>query len=101
MLTVYDDFGGYGHPDHIQGHRVGLRAAELAGTPEVYQGTMNNDHIRRTIAAVRAQQEADGVEPPRAPPRRRSSRTRPSANPSSTSPTRSTCATCSSSSGPR
>ena len=31
VLTVYDDHGGYGHPDHIQVHRVGVRAAELAG----------------------------------------------------------------------
>src|SRR5712692_666229 len=31
-LTVYDDNGGYGHPDHIQVHRVGVRAAGLAGT---------------------------------------------------------------------
>jgi LmbE family N-acetylglucosaminyl deacetylase len=27
ILTVYDDNGGYGHPDHIQVHRVGVRAA--------------------------------------------------------------------------
>src|SRR5262245_37776892 len=27
VLTVYDDNGGYGHPDHIQVHRVGMRAA--------------------------------------------------------------------------
>ena len=31
VLTIYDDHGGYGHPDHIQVHRVGSRAAELAG----------------------------------------------------------------------
>lgn len=68
ILTTYDDFGGYGHPDHIQVHRVGMRAAELAGTPEVFQGTMNNDHIRRTVQAVRAQQIADGVEPPEGAP---------------------------------
>ena len=49
VLTVYDDHGGYGHPDHIQVHRVGLRAAELAGTPRVLQGTMNRDAIRRQI----------------------------------------------------
>jgi LmbE family N-acetylglucosaminyl deacetylase len=47
VLTVYDDNGGYGHPDHIQVHRVGLRAAELAGTPRVYQATMNRDHMNR------------------------------------------------------
>lgn len=44
-LTVYDENGGYGHPDHIQVHRVGVRAAELAGTPRVYESTLNRDHI--------------------------------------------------------
>jgi len=47
VLTCYDDYGGYGHPDHIQVHRVGMRAAELAGTPRVFQNTMNRDHFRR------------------------------------------------------
>jgi len=47
VLTVYDDNGGYGHPDHIQVHRVGIKAAELAGTPRVYQNTMNRDQILR------------------------------------------------------
>jgi LmbE family N-acetylglucosaminyl deacetylase len=47
VLTCYDEHGGYGHPDHIQVHRVGLRAAELAGTRRVYQSTINRDHILR------------------------------------------------------
>ncbi|HEY7593329.1 MAG TPA: PIG-L family deacetylase [Actinophytocola sp.] len=47
VLTVYDDHGTYGHPDHIQVHRVGMRAAELAGTPRVFQATINRDHVRR------------------------------------------------------
>ncbi len=34
VLTIYDDHGLYGHPDHIQVHRVGHRAAELAGHAE-------------------------------------------------------------------
>ncbi|MGZ4675231.1 MAG: PIG-L family deacetylase [Acidimicrobiia bacterium] len=45
VLTVYDERGNYGHPDHIQVHRVGIRAAELAGTPRVYEATMNRDYI--------------------------------------------------------
>lgn len=49
VLTVYDDNGGYGHPDHIQVHRVGLRAAELAGTPRVYENTINRDHLARVF----------------------------------------------------
>ncbi|MGW2704435.1 N-acetyl-1-D-myo-inositol-2-amino-2-deoxy-alpha-D-glucopyranoside deacetylase [Streptomyces sp. NPDC001340] len=30
VLVAYDDNGGYGHPDHIQAHRVAMRAVELA-----------------------------------------------------------------------
>ena len=52
VLTIYDDNGGYGHPDHIQVHRVGMRAAELAGTPRVYQATENADDIRRHFEAA-------------------------------------------------
>lgn len=39
VLTIYDARGGYGHPDHVQVHRVGVRAAELAGTPVVLEAT--------------------------------------------------------------
>jgi LmbE family N-acetylglucosaminyl deacetylase len=52
VLTVYDDHGGYGHPDHIQVHNVGVRAAELAGTPRVYESTMNRDYIRSLLEAA-------------------------------------------------
>lgn len=54
-FTIYDDHGGYGHPDHIQVHRVGVRAAELAGVTDVFQGTMNRDHLKALIAARRAE----------------------------------------------
>ncbi|MEU3722102.1 N-acetyl-1-D-myo-inositol-2-amino-2-deoxy-alpha-D-glucopyranoside deacetylase [Streptomyces sp. NPDC031705] len=30
VLVTYDPNGGYGHPDHIQAHRVAVRGAELA-----------------------------------------------------------------------
>ncbi|WP_116213709.1 N-acetyl-1-D-myo-inositol-2-amino-2-deoxy-alpha-D-glucopyranoside deacetylase [Streptomyces olivoreticuli] len=33
VLVTYDPEGGYGHPDHIQAHRVAMRAVELAGEP--------------------------------------------------------------------
>jgi LmbE family N-acetylglucosaminyl deacetylase len=49
VLVVYDDHGGYGHPDHIQVHRVGMRAAEVAGTPVVYLVTIDRDHVRELI----------------------------------------------------
>ena len=31
VMITYDPNGFYGHPDHIQAHRVAMRAAELAG----------------------------------------------------------------------
>jgi len=46
VLTVYDGYGGYGHPDHIQVHRVGHAAARLAGIGRVYEASMNRDRIR-------------------------------------------------------
>lgn len=64
VLTVYDDHGGYGHPDHIQVHRVGTRAAELAGTPRVFQATMNRDEIARMMEAAAAAMAEAGVEIP-------------------------------------
>lgn len=33
VLVTYDDFGGYGHPDHIQAHRVAMYAVQLAAVP--------------------------------------------------------------------
>ncbi|CUW30882.1 MULTISPECIES: N-acetyl-1-D-myo-inositol-2-amino-2-deoxy-alpha-D-glucopyranoside deacetylase [Streptomyces] len=30
VLVTYDDNGGYGHPDHVQAHRVAMRAVDLA-----------------------------------------------------------------------
>lgn len=49
-FTIYDEHGNYGHPDHIQVHRVGVRAAEMAGVERVYESTMNRDHLRRLMA---------------------------------------------------
>src|SRR5580658_9764935 len=45
VLTAYDEHGNYGHPDHIQVHRVGLRAGELAGVPRVFMATVNRDYL--------------------------------------------------------
>ena len=58
VLVTYDDFGGYGHPDHIQAHRVAMRAAELA-SPEwdikkIYWNTMPRSVIQKGIDAMKA-----------------------------------------------
>ncbi|MGE3289663.1 MAG: PIG-L family deacetylase [Pseudonocardia sp.] len=60
VLTVYDDNGGYGHPDHIQVHRVGLRAAQLAGVPVVAQSTFPREALVARIAEL----ASEGGEPP-------------------------------------
>ena len=60
VLVTYDEHGGYGHPDHVQVHRVGMRAAERAGTPVVYMATMNRDFVR----ALTEQASGSGWEPP-------------------------------------
>lgn len=49
LLTSYDPAGGYGHSDHVQVHRVGGRAAELAGTPLVLQATFDRTQLLRWL----------------------------------------------------
>jgi LmbE family N-acetylglucosaminyl deacetylase len=52
-LTVYDPQGGYGHPDHVQVHRAGTRAAALAGTPLVLEATLDGDLVDRLLRVLR------------------------------------------------
>jgi len=33
VLITYDEFGAYGHPDHVQAHRVAMYGSQLAGIP--------------------------------------------------------------------
>ena len=47
VLTVYDQVGGYGHPDHVAVHSVGLAAAQLAGTRCVLAATIDRTALRR------------------------------------------------------
>ena len=60
VLTIYDSNGNYGHPDHVQVHRVGVRAAELYGKADVFEATMNRDYIVRNMS----QAMRDGVDNP-------------------------------------
>ena len=58
VLVTYDDFGGYGHPDHIKAHQVAMRAAALAA-PErdiqkIYWNTMPRSVIQQGIDAMKA-----------------------------------------------
>jgi LmbE family N-acetylglucosaminyl deacetylase len=44
-IVVYDAGGIYGHPDHVQVHRVGVRAAAMAGVHTVYQATVDREYL--------------------------------------------------------
>jgi LmbE family N-acetylglucosaminyl deacetylase len=52
VVTSYDPAGGYGHPDHVQVHRVGGRAAALAGTPVLLEATVDRTALRRASRLV-------------------------------------------------
>jgi N-acetyl-1-D-myo-inositol-2-amino-2-deoxy-alpha-D-glucopyranoside deacetylase len=73
VAVTYDDFGGYGHPDHIQAHRVLTYAVALAAVPsfrpdlgaawrvqKVYWTAMPKGMIRQGIAALREAGEETG-----------------------------------------
>lgn len=52
VITVYDRAGGYGHPDHMQVYRVGVRAAQLAGTAVVLEATIDRTLLRRILRVL-------------------------------------------------
>ncbi len=61
ILITYDEIGGYGHPDHIQAHRVAMRAAELSplsgnqwDVPKIYWNAMPKSVIAQGIEAMKA-----------------------------------------------
>ncbi len=73
VLVTYDDFGGYGHPDHIQAHRVAMYAAVLAGAatfrPElgapwdidkIYWTAFPRSIVREGVEKLRAAGETTG-----------------------------------------
>lgn len=58
VLITYDEFGGYGHPDHIKAHRVAMRAAELAANKgwqvsKIYWNTMPRSVIQTGIEKMK------------------------------------------------
>ena len=44
-VVVYDETGIYGHPDHVQVHRIGRRAATAAGVATVYDATVDREYL--------------------------------------------------------
>ena len=58
VLITYDEFGGYGHPDHIKAHRVAMRAAELAANQgwqvnKIYWNTIPRSVIQMGIEKMK------------------------------------------------
>jgi len=43
-MTTYNDFGGYGHPDHIRSHLVAVGAFARAGDPAWYPQQLAPEH---------------------------------------------------------
>jgi N-acetyl-1-D-myo-inositol-2-amino-2-deoxy-alpha-D-glucopyranoside deacetylase len=55
VLITYDEFGGYGHPDHIQAHRVAMRATEKSAwdIPKIYWNVIPISVIQEGIDAMK------------------------------------------------
>jgi N-acetyl-1-D-myo-inositol-2-amino-2-deoxy-alpha-D-glucopyranoside deacetylase len=55
ILITYDEIGGYGHPDHIQAHRVAMRAAELSiwQIEKIYWNTMPKSVLAESMAKMK------------------------------------------------
>jgi N-acetyl-1-D-myo-inositol-2-amino-2-deoxy-alpha-D-glucopyranoside deacetylase len=84
VLVTYDEFGNYGHPDHIQAHRVAHYAADLAAAPsyrrdlgeawdipKIYWTAMSKSALRQGIKEIREAgdlQFMEGMDPDNLPP---------------------------------
>jgi N-acetyl-1-D-myo-inositol-2-amino-2-deoxy-alpha-D-glucopyranoside deacetylase len=68
VLVTYDEFGGYGHPDHVQAHRVATYATSLAAVrsykpqlgeawdiPKVYWSAMSKSQMSEGLRRLRAE----------------------------------------------
>ncbi len=79
VLVTYDEVGSYGHPDHIQAHRVAMYASILAAVPsyrldlgepweiaKIYWNSMSEARMREGLRHLRASGDAvtfEGIDP--------------------------------------
>jgi N-acetyl-1-D-myo-inositol-2-amino-2-deoxy-alpha-D-glucopyranoside deacetylase len=84
VVVTYDEFGNYGHPDHIQAHRVAHYAVDLAAArsfrpdlgeawdvAKVYWVAMSKKGFREGLLAIRATGDTttfEGMDPDNLPP---------------------------------
>ncbi|MEO3828402.1 PIG-L family deacetylase [Actinomadura sp. B10D3] len=65
VVVTYDENGGYGHPDHIQAHRVAVAATERSGIPDkLYYTAIPRSASRQMFQAVRDAGVDLGFDPP-------------------------------------
>ncbi len=76
VLVTYDEFGNYGHPDHIQAHRVSTYAAALAAVPsykpddlgepwdvpKIYWCAMSESRFRTMLRGLREEGDTETFE---------------------------------------
>jgi len=79
VLVTYDQFGNYGHPDHIQAHRVAMYGAQLAAArsfredlggaweiAKIYWAAMSENRMREGLRRLRAAGDTttfEGIDP--------------------------------------
>jgi len=75
VLVTYDQFGNYGHPDHVQAHRVAMYGAQLAAVPsyrrdlgeawniaKIYWVALSESRFREDLRTLRAMGDATSFE---------------------------------------
>ncbi|HEU0287114.1 MAG TPA: N-acetyl-1-D-myo-inositol-2-amino-2-deoxy-alpha-D-glucopyranoside deacetylase [Nocardioidaceae bacterium] len=75
VLVTYDQYGGYGHPDHIQAHRVATYATALAAVPsyrtdlgepwdiaKLYWAALSESRMRAMLREVRTSGDTETFE---------------------------------------
>jgi N-acetyl-1-D-myo-inositol-2-amino-2-deoxy-alpha-D-glucopyranoside deacetylase len=79
VIVTYDEYGAYGHPDHVQAHRVAMYGSQLAGVPsyrldlgepwraqKIYWTAMAESRMRGSLRALRASGDTttfEGMDP--------------------------------------
>jgi LmbE family N-acetylglucosaminyl deacetylase len=65
VVVTYDENGGYGHPDHVQAHRIALAAAERTSIPDkLYYTAIPRSAIKQMFQTARDAGVELGFDPP-------------------------------------
>ncbi len=55
VVVTYDEIGNYGHPDHIQAHRIAVAASEMTGIPDkLYYLAVPRERIQEMFEFMRS-----------------------------------------------